>query len=167
MISSVVKKIIINTKFGNVTIQLFSNGEVIYITPNAINGERLMEYQFESLGPSLRIVVLVFLGCVLFVGADLWDLAPFVERDPLLKRVLTTVSYVSSLGLIAWGLFLAGRARYSFQLEQDKFMVWRRTIFRHEVVQYPLIPSPPANPPGASGERPRAERAESWLGEAS
>ncbi len=45
MISSVVKKIIINTQFGNVTIQLFSNGEVIYITPNAINGERLMEFK--------------------------------------------------------------------------------------------------------------------------
>ena len=45
MISSVIKKITLNTQGGSVTIQLLSNGEVIYITPNTINGERLMEFK--------------------------------------------------------------------------------------------------------------------------
>jgi hypothetical protein len=45
MISSVIKKITINTQYGSVTIQLLSNAEVIYITPNTINGERLMEFK--------------------------------------------------------------------------------------------------------------------------
>ena len=37
------KALRLNTKFGILTIQLFSNGKVTYITPRTIGGERLME----------------------------------------------------------------------------------------------------------------------------
>ena len=37
------KAIRLKTKFGILTIQLLSNGQVTYITPNTIGGERLME----------------------------------------------------------------------------------------------------------------------------
>jgi hypothetical protein len=39
----ITKALRLNTKFGILTIQLFSNGKVIYITPRTIGGERLME----------------------------------------------------------------------------------------------------------------------------
>ena len=37
------KALRLDTKFGILTIQLLSNGKVIYITPRTIGGERLME----------------------------------------------------------------------------------------------------------------------------
>ena len=43
MISSVIKEITLDTQHGRVTIQLLSNGKVIYIISNRIDGGRLME----------------------------------------------------------------------------------------------------------------------------
>ena len=39
----ITKSLQLKTKFGILTIQLLSNGQVTYITPNTIGGERLME----------------------------------------------------------------------------------------------------------------------------
>jgi len=39
----VIRTLNLKTKFGILTIQLFSDGQVTYITPNTIGGERLME----------------------------------------------------------------------------------------------------------------------------
>ena len=43
----ITKALKLNTKFGILTIQLFSNGKVTYITPRTISGERLMEIKVK------------------------------------------------------------------------------------------------------------------------